>query len=105
VGTSQNQNMDIKYRLERFEFEWDENKAQTNLEKHGVTFEEATEVFLDPFHVVGDASAKGEEREFALGYSLAERLLFVVHVERVESIRMISARVAIRTERKIYEQS
>jgi len=97
--------MDIKYRLEGLEFEWDEGKAQTNLEKHGVTFEEATEVFLDPFHVVGDASATCEEREFALGYSLAERLLFVVHVERVESIRMISARVATRTERKLYEQS
>jgi uncharacterized protein len=97
--------MDVNYRLEGFEFEWDGIKAQTNFEKHGVTFEEATEVFLDPFHVVGDASVNNEEREFALGYSLAERLLLVVHIERGTSIRMISARVATRTERRLYEQS
>jgi len=97
--------MDINYRLEGFEFEWDRTNAQTNFEKHGVTFEEAAEVFLDPFHVVGDASANSEEREFALGYSLAERLLLVVHIERSTSIRMISARVATRTERRLYEQS
>ena len=50
--------MDIQYRLEGFEFEWYTAKARTNFEKHGVTFEEATEVFLDPFHVIGDASAR-----------------------------------------------
>lgn len=97
--------MDITYRLERFEFEWDETKARSNFEKHGVTFEEAAEVFLDPFQVVGDASANNEEREFALGYSLAERLLLVIHIERGARIRMISARVATRTERRLYEQS
>jgi uncharacterized protein len=97
--------MDIMYRLEGFEFEWDETKAQNNFEKHGVTFEEAAEVFLDPFHVVGDASANCETREFALGYSIAERLLLVVHLERGERIRMISARIATRTERRLYEQS
>lgn len=83
----------------------DTNKAQINFEKRGVTFEEAAEVFLDPFHVVGDAAANLEEREFALGYSLAERLLLVVHIERGSRIRIISARVATRTERELYEQS
>ncbi len=97
--------MDITYRLEGFEFEWNETKAQSNFEKHGVTFEEAAEVFLDPFHVMGNASANREAREFALGYSIAERLLLVVHLERGERIRMISARVATRTEQKLYEQS
>jgi uncharacterized protein len=97
--------MDITYCLEGFEFEWDENKAQSNFEKHGVTFEEAAEVFLDPFHVVGEASANREVRDFALGYSIAERLLLVVHVERRSKIRMISARVATRPERRLYEQS
>lgn len=97
--------MNITYRFGGVEFEWDETKAQRNFEKHGVTFEEAAEVFLDPFHVVGDASAKSEEREFALGYSLAERLLLVVHLERGKRIRMISARVATRIERRLYEQS
>lgn len=96
--------MNIEYRLEGFGFEWDENKAQSNFQKHGVTFEEAAEVFLDPFHVTGNASANLEEREFALGYSLAERLLLVVHVERGIRIRIISARVATRTERRLYEQ-
>lgn len=96
--------MDATYRLEGVEFEWNEEKAQTNVEKHGVTFEEAAEVFLDPFHVVGEASANGEEREFALGYSLTERLLLVVHIERGTKIRLISARVATRTERRLYEQ-
>lgn len=97
--------MDASYRLEGLEFEWDENKAQSNFEKHGITFEEAAEIFLDPFHVAGDASADDEEREFALGYSLAERLLLAIHVERGVKIRIISARVASRPERKLYEQS
>lgn len=97
--------MDIVYRLEGFEFEWDVSKAQRNFEKHAITFDEAAEVFLDPFHVVGDASANNEEREFALGYSLAERLLLVIHIERGARIRIISARVATRSERRLYEQS
>lgn len=97
--------MDIAYRLEGFEFEWDATKARSNFEKHGVTFEEAAEVFLDPFHVLGEASANNEEREFVLGYSLAERLLLVVHIDRDRRIRIISARVATRPERRLYEQS
>lgn len=97
--------MDAWYRLEGFEFEWDTTKAQSNFEKHGVTFEEAVEVFLDPFHVFGDASRNREVREFVLGYSLAERLLLVIHIEREERIRIISARVATRNERRLYEQS
>lgn len=74
--------MNIRYRLEGFEFEWDINNAQSNFEKHSTTFEEAAEGFLDPFYVAGDASSQGESREFALGYSLRERLLLVVHIER-----------------------
>jgi uncharacterized DUF497 family protein len=62
-------------------------------------------VFLDPFCVVGDASVNRETREFALGYSTVDRLLLVVHIERSTSIRIISARVATRTERSLYEQS
>ncbi len=96
--------MDITYRIEHFEFEWNLAKAEGNLAKHGVTFEEAAEVFLDPFYVVGDASANREDRDFILGYSFAERLLLVVHIERKSKIRIISARVATRTERRLYEQ-
>jgi uncharacterized DUF497 family protein len=95
--------MDVIYRLQGSEFEWDENKAQSNVIKHGITFEEATEVFFDPFYQSGDASVDEELREFVLGYSLVQRLLLVVYVERGERIRLISARLATRQERKIYE--
>ncbi|MDZ8261583.1 BrnT family toxin [Nostoc sp. ChiQUE01b] len=74
--------MDIVYRLQGVEFEWDENKAQINLKKHGVKFEEATEVFFDPFYQVGDATANNQQRDFILGYSLSQRLLLVVYLER-----------------------
>lgn len=86
-------------------FEWDDNKAQTNIEKHGVTFEEAAEVFLDPFYQMGDASASNEQRNFIIGYSLEQRLLLVVYIERGHRTRIISARPATRTERKLYEES
>jgi uncharacterized DUF497 family protein len=70
-----------------------------------VTFEEAAEVFFDPFYQTGDASANNEQRDFMIGYSLSERLLLVVYIERRERIRIISARVTTRTERKFYEQA
>ncbi|MFP4121285.1 BrnT family toxin [Coleofasciculus sp.] len=97
--------MNILYRLQGVEFEWDQNKAQSNFEKHGVTFPEAAEVFFDPFYQMGDASANNEQRDFIIGYSLAPRLLLVVYVERRQRIRIISARIATRTERKFYEQA
>ena len=95
--------MNVVYRLEGIEFEWDANKAQSNIEKHGVTFEEAAEVFFDPFYKEGDASANNEQRYCIIGYSLAPRLLLVVHVERGVRIRLISARPVTTAERKLYE--
>jgi len=101
--------MNIVYQLQGVEFEWDSNKAQSNLEKHGVTFEEAAEVFFDPFYQVGDATLKmlshSEQREFILGYSLEQRLLLVVYLEKGKRNRLISARLATRNERKLYEQA
>ena len=67
-------------------------------------FEEAVEVFFDPFYQEGDASANNEERDFILGYSLSQRLLLVVYVERQTRNRIISARLATKTERRLYEQ-
>ncbi len=96
--------MDSVYRLQGIEFEWDTNKFQINLEKHGVSFEEAAEVFFDPFYQEGDATANDEQRNFILGYSRTQRLLLVVYVERSLRIRIISSRPATRTERKLYEQ-
>lgn len=97
--------MNVVYRLQGVEFEWDSNKAQINVEKHGVTFEEAAEAFFDPFYQTGDATVNGEQREFILGYSLAYRVLFVVYVERNQRTRIISARPATRIEKKQYEQA
>ncbi|MCP4353487.1 MAG: BrnT family toxin [Desulfobacterales bacterium] len=96
--------MNIIFRLEGVEFEWDENKAQSNVEKHGITFEEAAEVFYDPFYQGGDASDSYEQRDFIIGYSLFRRLLLVVYTERGKRTRIISARPATRHERKIYDE-
>ena len=95
--------MDKVYRLEGVEFEWDTNKAESNLEKHGVSFEEAAEVFFDPFYQEGDATTNDELRDFILGYSLSQRLLLVVYVERGLRSRIISSRPATRIERQLYE--
>jgi uncharacterized DUF497 family protein len=97
--------MNIIYQLQGVAFEWDADKAQSNLEKHGVMFEEAAEVFFDPFYQSGDATEEGEPREFILGYSLAPRLLLVVYLERGKRTRIISARPATRHERKSYEEA
>ena len=97
--------MDIVYVLQGTVFEWEREKAQANLEKHGVSFEEAAEAFLDPFYQTGDASRDEEQRDFLIGYSSSQRLLLVVHTERGERVRIISARPATRAERKIYEDS
>ena len=78
--------MDTLYQLQNIEFEWNNNKAESNLEKHGVTFEEATEVFLDPFCKEGDASSETGERDFIIGYSIAQRLLLLPsHSKSIEN--------------------
>ncbi|MCA9924886.1 MAG: BrnT family toxin [Anaerolineales bacterium] len=96
--------MDVVYYLQGHAFEWDSNKARTNQEKHGVTFEEAAEVFFDPFYQVGDAVRNNDQRDFIIGYSLSERMLLVIFLERRERTRIISARPATRQERKLYEE-
>ena len=98
--------MDIVYRLQGIEFKWDEEKAEANVRKHGVTFEEAAEIFFDPFYRTGDASIDEEEdREVIIGYTFASRLLLAVYTERGERTRIISARPATATERRIYEEA
>ena len=96
--------MGITYTLAGQTFEWDAEKAASNLSKHGVAFPEACEVFFDPFFRLVDATAGDEAREAAIGYTENSRLLFVVNVvRRVESIRIISAWPAMAEERKFYE--
>ncbi len=97
--------MDIVYQLQGVEFEWDENKARSNVEDHGLTFEEAAEVFFDPFYQGGHASRNDERRDFIIGYSLSQRLLLVVYLERGARTRIISARRTTRHERKLYEET
>ncbi len=87
-------------------FEWDAKKAKQNLKKHGVSFEEASTVFGDPLaRTIHDPLHSGEEDRFvSLGESRRGRLLAVAFTERGEKIRIISARLATRRERKDYEE-
>lgn len=90
--------------VDGLEFEWDPEKAAANLEKHGLSFEEACEVFLDPFVLYEDASRERfEARSAVIGMSFRWQVLFVVHVERGERVRVISARLATAAERRRYE--
>jgi uncharacterized DUF497 family protein len=85
------------------DFEWDADKATANAAKHGVTFEEATTVFLDlDYLLIRDVLQP--ERFVAIGMSSQARVLFVVHCERGEKLRIISARHATRRERETYER-
>ena len=87
-------------------FEWDPQKATTNLRKHGVSFDEAATVFQDDLSLTGDDPdhSLSEERSVTFGVSNTGRLLVVSHTERGDRIRIISARPATRSERKLYEE-
>jgi hypothetical protein len=88
-------------------FEWDQTKAKSNLAKHGVSFEEAATVFADALSLTipDPAHSQIEDRWIILGSSHHRKLLVVVHTERGDNIRIISARSASRRERKQYEES
>jgi uncharacterized DUF497 family protein len=88
------------------QFEWNPAKAAENLEKHGVSFEEAATIFRDTLSATGpdpDHSV-GEVRFVTFGVSTGERLLVVGHTERGDIIRIITARLATAGERKVYEE-
>ncbi len=87
-------------------FEWDEDKAEENLKKHGVGFEEAKTIFNDPFSITiyDNEHSSNEERYVDIGLSLKGRLIVVSYTERKENIRIISSRKAIKKEQKIYEE-
>ncbi len=84
--------------------EWDSRKAASNLTKHGIDFEEASSVLLDPMALATeDEDSEGESRWLIIGLSQKTRLLTVVYTIRFEdSIRIISARKATRKEAKYY---
>jgi len=88
------------------EFEWDPKKAISNLRKHKVSFEEASTALRDTMAATGadpDHSI-GEFRYVTFGISERGRLLVVAHTEQSDTIRIISARLASKREKKIYEE-
>jgi uncharacterized protein len=88
-------------------FEWDPKKARLNLKRHAISFDEASTAFRDPLSKTIDdpLHSDNEERFVLIGQSLAGRLLVVVHTERGDRIRIISARLATSKERVRYEEN
>lgn len=83
-------------------FEWDEDKNQLNLKKHGIDFETAMLVFNDMQRIeIYDVEHSTEEDRYNT-IGMVHDVLFVVYTERRENIRLISARLATRAERSIY---
>ena len=84
------------------QFEWDENKNQRNIRKHGISFEMATGVFFDEYRIerVDYLHSGDEERLYTIGR--IESILFVVFTERKDNIRIISARKATKEEEDEY---
>ncbi|MCF6244845.1 MAG: BrnT family toxin [Sulfurovum sp.] len=88
-------------------FEWDNLKAQTNLSKHGISFEEATTAFGDTLSITIDdpLHSDDEDRLILIGLSEDLKTLVVVHVEKRDTIRIISARKATKKEKLFYEEN
>lgn len=85
-------------------FEWDDVKAAANLRKHGVSFDEAVTVFLDPdaLTVFDDQHSDDEDRYLTIGFSAAGRLVIVSHTDRGRVMRVISARKPTKAETEEY---
>jgi len=87
-------------------FEWNASKAKANVRRHGVSFEEAATVFVDPWALTfaGPGHSEREEREITIGQGARKRVLFVAHCQRGERVRIISARKATKRECRQYEE-
>ncbi|MDQ7838841.1 MAG: BrnT family toxin [Thermodesulfobacteriota bacterium] len=88
-------------------FEWDPKKARLNVKTHGISFDEASTAFRDPLSQTIDdpLHSEDEERLVLIGRSMQGRLLVIVHTERGDRIRIISARLATKKERVRYEEN
>ncbi len=88
-------------------FEWDTEKAKKSIQNHKVSFDEASTVFSDPLSLTihDPLHSEDEDRFVIIGNSYNNRVLLVVHVERGDRIRIISARKATRKEKKQYEEN
>ena len=96
---------DTKLKFGEMIFEWDENKNKINRQKHGVDFYDAAMVFSDENRIESfdDLHSNEEERWQVIGK--VKDILFVVYTEKIESVRLISARKATPRERRIYYDS
>ena len=90
-----------------FLFEWDPSKARKNIEVHGISFDEASTTFSDTLSltIYDPLHSMQEDRFILIGNSCKNRLLVIVHTERRDKIRIISARKATKNERKQYEEN
>ncbi len=88
-------------------FEWDPEKPASNEAKHGVTFDEAATAFGDSLSltIVDPDHSDTEDRFILMGESFRGRLLVIIHTDRDDRIRIVSARLATTRERKSYEQA
>ena len=87
-------------------YEWHAAKAKANFQKHGVSFEEAATVFLDPLALTfpDPVHSGAEEREITIGNTAGNRVVFVSHCQRGNRVRIIGAREATKGERRQYEE-
>ncbi len=86
-------------------FEWDSNKNALNLNKHGLSFEEAIHIFNGPVFTTEDSRRDyGENRSISIGALSRVIVVVVVHTNRGEKVRVISARKANRKERRLYHE-
>ena len=87
-------------------YEWHAAKAKANIQKHGVSFDEAATVFLDPLALTFPDTyhSGGEQREITIGYTAGDQVVFVSHCQRGNRVRIISARKATRKESGQYEE-
>jgi uncharacterized DUF497 family protein len=88
-------------------FEWDAQKAKSNLQKHLVDFEKACTIFDDPQFItfLDDEHSQDEDRYITIGLSSKNRILMVAHTERNDKIRIISARKATKNEEEFYQEA
>jgi uncharacterized DUF497 family protein len=96
-----------EYEFQGIKFEWDSHKADTNFQKHGISFDTACEAFFDPFVQSADVEEVDDKefREAIIGMTLAWKLLYVVYtIRNEEKFRIISARPVTKSERKKYEE-
>ena len=98
--------MKIEYPLHGIRFEWESQKAEINIRKHGIAFETACEVFFDPFlQMMEPENFNGQIREAIVGLTMDWNLLYVVYTMRKGDIfRIISARSVTKYERRLYEE-